>query len=155
MFCWVSVILKTDTMTFFQDIFTWLFAERGYDAGLLLLRLTAGLFMLPHAWVKIQNYSALAENFTDPFGWGPKWSLNLIILTETGCSILLILGALTRLAVIPSIVGMVVAAFFARPKFVLAKSEPALLFLCIYIVLLVTGAGRFSVDHLLGRWLAG
>ena len=142
-------------MTFFREISTWIFAERGYDVGLLLLRLAAGGFMLPHAWAKIQNYSALAETFTDPFGWGPKWSLRLIILTEAGCSILLILGALTRPAALPSIVGMVVAAFFARPKFVLAKSEPALLFLCIYIVLLVTGAGAFSVDHLLGRWLAG
>lgn len=135
-------------MTFFQHVFQSLFAEGGTDTGLLLLRLGAGALMLPHAWVKIQNYDNLADSFTDPFGLGPKASLWLIILTEAGGSIFLMLGLLTRLAVLPSIVGMVVAAFFARPKFVLGKSEPALLFLLIYLVLFFTGAGRFSLDHL-------
>jgi putative oxidoreductase len=138
-------------MTFLREVLIRLFAEGGWgaDMGLLVLRVVAGVFMLPHAWVKIRNYADLSQSFTDPFGWGPKWSLNLIILTEVGCSILLILGLLTRLAVIPSIIGMVVAAFFARPKFVLSKSEPALLFLGVYLTLFFTGAGCFSIDHFL------
>ena len=109
--------------------------------------------MMTHGWAKIQKFAALSETFADPIGLGPKWSLILIIFAEFGCSILLVLGAFTRLAAIPLMIGMVVAAFFAHPGFEFSKSELSLLFLTVYTAFLFMGAGRYSVDHLLGRKL--
>lgn len=140
-------------MTFFREILAWLFSERGHDIGLLVLRLAVGAFMLTHGLAKIQNFTELSQTFGDPIGLGPKWSLILIIFAEFGCSILLILGLLTKLAVLPLVIGMVVAAFFTYPSFAFAKSELALLYLAAYVSLFFTGAGRYSLDHLLGQWL--
>ena len=73
----------------------------------------------------------------------------LITCAEVGCSLLVIVGLVTRLAVIPLIVGMCVAAFLTFPGFTMAASELALLYLSIYITLLIAGPGEYSLDELL------
>ena len=59
---------------------------------------------------------------------------------------LVALGALTRLAVIPLIITMMVAVFLIHGDDPWAKKELAAFFLGIYAALLLTGAGRYSVD---------
>ena len=138
-----------------KKILQWLFAERGTDAGLLLVRLVAGGMMMTHGWAKIQHFTQLSQTFADPIGLGAKASLILIIFAEFGCSILLALGLLTRLAAIPLIIGMIVAAFFTHPEFALGQSELALLYLAIVVAFLIMGAGRYSLDHLIReRWVS-
>ena len=105
--------------------------------------------MLTHGVAKIENFSALKANFPDPVGLGAGFSLLLITCAEVGCSLLVIVGLVTRLAVIPLIVGMCVAAFLTFPGFTMAASELALLYLSIYITLLIAGPGEYSLDELL------
>ena len=140
-------------MTFFKNILSWLFSEKGHDTGLLILRVAAGVFMMTHGLAKIQHFSELSQTFADPIGLGPKFSLALIVFAEFGCSLMLILGLLTRLAAIPLIIGMIVAAFIAHSPFTFGGSELPLLYLVIYTSFFFMGAGRFSVDHLIGRRL--
>ena len=141
-------------MTFFRNILAWLFSERGHDIGLLILRVAAGAFMMTHGLAKIQNFTELSQTFADPIGLGPKFSLILIIFAEFGCSILLILGLLTRLAAIPLTIGMIVAAFVAHSPFTFGQSEMALLYLAIFVSFFFMGAGRFSADHFIGKSLS-
>lgn len=119
--------------------------------ALLLLRVGAGAFMLTHGYPKLQKLLAGDFQFADPFGLGPGISLGLAVFAEFFCSILLILGLGTRLAAIPLIVTMSVAAFIAHSADPFARKEMALLYLLSFVVLLFSGPGRISADQLLGK----
>lgn len=114
--------------------------------GLLVARLTVGGLMFQHGLSKIGRWNEMSEGFPDPFGVGSAASLALVIFAEAGCSVLVALGALTRLALIPLIITMMVAAFLIHGDDPWAKKELAMFFLGIYAALLLTGAGRYSVD---------
>lgn len=136
--------------------------------GLLLLRLGMGGFMMSHGWGKVQMLIAgNFEGFGDPIGIGSPLSLVLVVGAEFVCAGLVMLGFATRFTALPIVMAMGVAAFVAHggdpwtmgegarlfmekqaPSW--ASKEPALLFLIPYLTLALTGAGRFSVDALLG-----
>lgn len=126
-----------------------LLGNRGTDIGLLILRVAIGLMIFSHGLAKIDNFAQLSAGFPDPLGLGAKTSLVLIILAEAGCAWLLITGLLTRLATLPLIFGMSVAAFIVHAPFSFAGSELPLIYLLIFAVLLFTGAGKYSLDYYL------
>lgn len=117
--------------------------------SVLLLRLAAGGFMLTHGYPKLQRMLAGDFQFADPIGVGPEISLGLAVFAEFLCSLLLVLGLGTRLATIPLIVTMAVAAFIAHGADPFGRKEMALLYLVVYVVLLLTGSGKYSVDRLI------
>ncbi|MCA9561045.1 MAG: DoxX family protein [Myxococcales bacterium] len=120
--------------------------------GLLLLRLAAGGMMAyGHGWQKFEKYGDLIDRFPDPIGVGAHPSLLLAIGAELGAAILVALGFATRLAAVPLIVTMVVAAFVVHADDPFGKKEFALIYLAPFVALLFTGAGRFSVDAVLHR----
>jgi len=119
--------------------------------SLLLLRLAAGGFMLTHGFPKLKRLMAGEMQFGDPLGLGPEISLVLAVFAEFLCSILILLGLGTRLAVIPLIVTMAVAAFIAHGADPFGRKELALFYLVSYVVLLLSGSGKFSVDRLIAR----
>lgn len=131
----------------------WLTDSRGYllsSIGLLVLRLGLGLFMAGlHGWGKLTKVANGDMSFGDPIGIGEGPSLVLATFAEFACSILLVLGLFTRLACIPLIVTMAVAAFIVHGGDPWGDKELAFLYLCGYITLLLTGPGRFSVDALI------
>ena len=116
---------------------------------LLLMRLSAGAFMLIHGMPKLQKLLNGDFAFADPIGVGETTSLILAVFAEVICSVLLILGVSTRLATIPLITTMAVAAFLVHGADPFQKKELALLYLVIYITILVFGGGKFS----LGKYL--
>ncbi|MHB9055292.1 MAG: DoxX family protein [Paludibacteraceae bacterium] len=119
------------------------------DWGLLILRLVAGTFMLTHGWAKLSNYSEMSLQFPSMLGLSSQVAFSLIIFAEFFCSIALILGLFTRLATIPLIIGMAVAAFVAHGTDPFEKKEMALLYLAVYVTLLLTGSGKFAIDTLI------
>lgn len=122
------------------------------NIAVLILRMVGGGFMLTHGVGKLEKLMAGGEiKFADPFGIGPAPSLALAVFAEVVCSVLLILGLGTRLASIPLIITMAVAAFIAHADDPFAQKEKALLFLAIYLVLLLVGSGKYSADRALGR----
>lgn len=119
------------------------------DVAMLLLRLLAGCLMLTHGFAKIAAFSTLSHTFPDPLGVGSALSLILILFAEVGCSFLLIFGFLTRLATIPLIFGMGMVIFVVHGADPFSVKELPLLYLGMYIVLLLTGGGRFSLDEVI------
>jgi putative oxidoreductase len=113
---------------------------------LLLLRIAIACFMLTHGWPKVEKVMAGNFQFGDPFGIGSKPSLILSVFAEAGCSVLILIGLFTRLATIPLIINMAVAAFIALGQAPFAKKELALLYLLIYITIAVLGPGKYSAD---------
>ena len=122
--------------------------------SLLFLRLVFGGGMLiGHGWGKLMTFSDKVEGFPDPLGIGSFMSLLGAVLAETLFAALVTAGFLTRASLIPLIFTMGVAAFIIHggdPVFGPGPAkEMALLYLSAYVVLLVGGPGKFSVDHVL------
>ena len=121
------------------------------SAGLLLLRLVAGAAFLYHGYGKIQN----------PFGWmGPDAGFPgvfqaLAAVSEFGGGLAWMLGLLTPLASCGLACTMAVAVWMhaavLHDPFVALQGgrsyELASVYLCVAVLLLLAGPGRFSVDR--------
>ena len=116
------------------------------DFAILILRVGFSFFMFHHGYEKLQNLLAGSTDFPDPLHVGIKVSMGLTIFAEFFCSILLILGLFTRLALIPLIICMVVIIFVVSAGESLGDREHAIMYLIAYIALFLTGAGKFSID---------
>lgn len=121
--------------------------ENSRSAVLLLLRLFIGFMMLTHGWAKLTNFDTLSASFPDPLGVGSMASLVMALLAEVGCSLLLIFGIFTRLAVLPLIFNMIVAAFVVHAGAGLQGRELAIMYLAMYILVFFMGGGRYAIDR--------
>lgn len=119
------------------------------DVGLLFLRLFVGSFMLTHGLSKLLNYNEISQTFPPMMGLSSQVGLTLIVFAEFFCSIALIVGLFTRLAAIPLIIGMSVAAFAAHAGQPFGARELPLLYLVIYVTLLLVGPGKIALDTLI------
>ncbi|RAP32434.1 DoxX family protein [Candidatus Marinamargulisbacteria bacterium SCGC AG-439-L15] len=114
--------------------------------GLFFFRLSLGLTMLlAHGLPKLERYGKISTVFPDPFGVGSAVSLTLVIFAELFCSLFLILGIWTRVALIPLIITMATAFFIVHMDDPFNKKELALLYLMSYITLFLTGGGAYSL----------
>ncbi|WP_373497284.1 DoxX family protein [Aquiflexum sp.] len=116
------------------------------DLGLAILRISTSLMLVPHGWGKIENFSERLTTFRDPIGLGSALSLQLVIFAEFFCAILLALGFLSRLSLIPLIINMTVIVFVVHAGKPLSDKETALLYLVIFVFLMFSGPGKYSVD---------
>lgn len=115
---------------------------------LLLLRVTAGVFMLTHGMGKFTTFVGEGPiSFADPIGIGEPASLVLAVFAEVLCSILLIFGIATRFAAIPLLITMLVAVFIVHANDEFGRKELPLLYTFIYLSIAIAGAGKFSVDY--------
>lgn len=121
------------------------------NLGLLILRVAASLMMMTHGWQKIQNYDAISGAFPDPIGLGSSVALCLVIFAEFFCSILIILGIGTRLAAIPPLITMLVAAFVAHAADGFGKQELPLLYATVYVTLILVGGGAWGIGQKLNN----
>jgi putative oxidoreductase len=130
------------------------------SSGLLFLRLTVGWMMLyGHGLGKIQNFDKMKDAWAVPgifplnFMNSPV-SLMATIGAEVGAAALLMFGLAGRPAAFVLGFAMTVAAFqvHAHDPFFSkggASKEFAVLYLVPCIVLIITGAGQWSLDALI------
>jgi len=134
------------------------FAQRfdeARDLGLLALRLGAGaLIWNYHMRPKLAHFDLELAHFPDPMGVGHAASFILALLSEGACSIFVAVGLLTRLASLPIVFTMVVVLFLAAGGLEGADVQAALLYALPYTVIILTGPGRWSLDHRLAPWYA-
>jgi putative oxidoreductase len=121
------------------------------NISLLIFRVIICSLMLKHGIEKLRNFEMISPYFPDPLGVGSMNSLLMILFAEVGCSILIMLGMLTRLATLPLIFGMSIAAFMIHEQDPFAMKELALMYLGPFIVLLISGPGKYSIDYLILR----
>ena len=122
-----------------------------FDYGLLLLRVGIGGLMLTHGIPKISKLAESPIKFPDPIGLGSSTSLVLTIIGEVIAPILIIIGLKTKLASIPAAITMFVAFFIIHASDPIGKKEKALLYLICFVVIFLTGAGKYSLDGLLNK----
>jgi putative oxidoreductase len=117
------------------------------DLGKLALRVVfAGGMLLGHGIPKIQSWSERAATFPDPMGVGHEVSLGLVIFAECFAAGLVLIGGLTRLALLPLIINMAVAVFVIHGADAYSVKELAVVYLAAYTALFFVGPGRISVD---------
>lgn len=122
------------------------------DLAILIARIGIAALMLTHGIPKMMMlFSGGPVQFPPVMGLSAELSLGLAVFAEVFCSILLLVGFATRLATIPLIITMLVAVGLIHAADPLSKQEPALQYLLVYIILLFTGSGKFSIDYLLQR----
>ncbi len=116
---------------------------------ILNFRSFCGLMMLPYGYGKIVNYDRYAADFFgDPIGIGDIPSLWLTIFAQTVCPITLLLGFQTRLSAAILAFNMLVAVKYHFFDPFSTKVLPVL-YLGLYLVQLLLGAGKYSLDYIL------
>lgn len=119
------------------------------DLGILLLRLVFGGLFIYIGFEKIEHYHQYLPMFKDYTGLGVKTSYNLVIFAEFFCGILVTIGLLTRLAVIPILISMIVVVFIALKDKGFNDKQLPFLYLILSLVIFVLGSGKYSADALL------
>ena len=122
------------------------------DFGLLLLRVGyAGSLLMLHGIGKFERLIGGSFKFPDPLGIGSGLTFGLATFAEFVCAIALLLGFASRAATLPLIATMGVAVVVYHADDPWHKKELALLYLVGFVVLLLTGPGRFSFDEVLSK----
>jgi putative oxidoreductase len=121
------------------------------DIALLVVRVFIGFAMLSHGFPKLQMLIDGKSDFYDFLGMGPQLSLGLTVFAEFVCSIFLILGLFSRIALGFLIFTMVIAGFVVHSPDPFAKQEMSLVYLAVYLLLMVFGVGKISVDYMIEK----
>lgn len=116
------------------------------DIGLLILRVGIGLMMIfPHGWGKMMGFSKNLDSFPDPLGIGSMMSFGGALFSEIICSLMLILGIKTRFFATPLLFTMLIAALVVHSNDPWMVKEKAALYGLVYLVLIISGGGKYSV----------
>ena len=121
------------------------------DVASLLLRLLFGGLFVYYGYLKIESYNQILPLFGDIIGIGSKLSFHLVIFAELICGFLILIGFMTRLAVIPIFITMIVAYFIAHEKDPFQVKQIAFVYLLLSIVIFILGSGKYSIDKLLSK----
>ncbi|ADV51032.1 DoxX family protein [Cellulophaga sp. E16_2] len=116
------------------------------EIGLALLRIVPSVIMITHGIPKFQKLISGNLKFQDPIGIGEAPSLFLAVIAELVCPILIIIGFKTRWAALPTAITMGVAAFISHGSDALKEKELALLYLTFFVVIMLVGPGKYSID---------
>lgn len=128
------------------------YTRRTLNSAGLCLRLGLGVAMIPHGYEKLMHFNEQKADFLNLFGLGSPVSLALALGAEFFCSILLMLGLLTRLVLIPLIVTALVIVCMAHEGDIVGDGSTGFLFLVGYTTSLLLGAGDYSLDALIAKY---
>ena len=87
------------------------------------------------------------------FSHGSTLSLGLAVFAEVFCSVGFIFGAFYRLAMIPMVFTMGMAFFVIHGNDPFAVKELAFIYLVVFVLMYITGPGKFSIDHVISSAL--
>lgn len=133
---------------FYDFLFPQHFRGKGVSLLLLVVRVFFGVLFFTHGLEKMMNFQLLSDSYPSVLGFGSYMTLMVTIFCEFCCSLFLISGLLTRIMTLPMIVAMGVA-FFDVHDAMIPEGELALIYMTVFIILFLTGPGRYSMDYLI------
>ena len=114
--------------------------------GLLLLRVGFSIGLMTHGYGKLLRVWDGNFKFGDPIGIGSTPSLVLAAFGEFIAPIFILIGWKTKLFSIFPAFTMLVAFLIAHDGDPFSKKEKSFLFLVAYIVIYLTGPGKYALD---------
>ena len=114
--------------------------------GLLLLRVGFSIGLMTHGYGKLLRVWDGNFKFGDPIGIGSVPSLILAAFGEFIAPIFILIGWKTKLFSIFPAFTMLVAFLIAHDGDPFSKKEKSFLFLVAYIVIYLTGPGKYALD---------
>jgi putative oxidoreductase len=127
------------------------YSAGAFNFSMLILRISLGVLIASHGYDKLVHFSGMQNHFYNFIGLGSTVSLALAVFAEFFCSIFIILGLFTRMAIIPVIIVMGVVVFMVTHGQILGSGERGTIYLAASLTLLFCGPGRISLDGTLGK----
>jgi putative oxidoreductase len=133
------------------------FYDRVEPFSWLLIRLTAGLMIIPHGWPKLMmGVTKTAEMALIKRGIQPAEPLAVVLITlETLGGLCVALGLFTRFWAAAIAIEMMVIVYHHLPKFGWTGPgyEYPLMWCLIMVAIALRGGGPYSLDRVIGREL--
>ena len=118
------------------------------NIALLILRVVfAGSMLYGHGIGKLNRLLEGNLSISNPLGIGEIPTLILAVFSEFLAPIFIIIGYKTKFFSFFPAATMFVAAFIVHLGDPFGKIEKALLFLTVFVILMMTGPGKYSIDR--------
>ncbi|MBS1496278.1 MAG: DoxX family protein [Bacteroidetes bacterium] len=127
------------------------YSASAFNIAILLARLVFGALIVHKGYLKLINFEGTASFMPALFGMNQHLAAALLIFSELLCGFLFLIGLFSRLAVIPLIISTAVAFLKMHQADIFGKGELAALYLTIFLIILIVGPGKASVDGMMGK----
>tara|TARA_X000000950_G_C13748044_1_gene591440 strand:+ start:620 stop:991 length:372 start_codon:yes stop_codon:yes gene_type:complete len=118
------------------------------NIALLLLRIVfAGSMLYGHGLSKLNRLIEGDLSFANPIGIGEAPTLVLAVFSEFLAPLFILVGYKTKVFSLFPAATMFVAAFIVHLSDPFARKEKAILFLIGFIVIMMMGPGKYSIDR--------
>ena len=118
------------------------------NIALLILRVVfAGSMLYGHGLGKFNKLIQGDLSFANPIGIGEAPTLILAVISEFIAPIFILIGYKTKFFSFFPAATMFVAAFIVHMGDPFGRVEKALLFLAVFVILMLTGPGKYSIDR--------
>ncbi len=141
---------------FFKNLFLYSAGHTYSNLSRLFLRLFTGIMFLQLCIRQMLNFDKILPTFDGFLGMSPEASMTALVVVELLCAVCIMLGLLTRLAVLFPLGLMLVAEniFMSTNAVVpnqLFNFEPGypVMFIGIFVFLLLAGPGKISLDYII------
>ncbi|MBR5685953.1 MAG: DoxX family protein [Muribaculaceae bacterium] len=139
---------------FFKNLFLYSVGHTYSNLSRLFLRLFTGIMFLQLCIRQMLNFDQIVPTFQGFLGMSPEASMTLLVVIELLCAVCIMLGLLTRLAVLFPLGLMLVAenVIMSSQNVVtdqLFNFQPGypVMFIGIFIFMLLAGPGKISLDY--------
>ncbi|MCC8070414.1 MAG: DoxX family protein [Bacteroidales bacterium] len=129
----------------------------------LFLRLFVGIMFMQFGIRHLVSYSTICHSFPTILGMSSEACLILMIINEILCSLLIMVGFLTRLSTIPPILSMIAAEYYILHDLLpdtsiygIDSTQPGylpIMFIGIYVFILLAGPGKISLDYFISIFI--
>ena len=118
------------------------------NIALLLIRIVfAGSMLYGHGLSKFYRLLEGNLSFANPIGIGEAPTLVLAVFSEFLAPLFIIIGYKTKIFSFFPAATMFVAAFIVHLSDPFARKEKAILFLIGFVVIMMMGPGKYSIDR--------
>lgn len=118
-----------------------------HNLATFILRICLGAVMIPsHGYYKLTHFAEMQDKFLNFLGMGSQISLGLATFAEFFCSIFVIMGLFTRLALIPLIILLTVIVTKVHHLDIFVTAQLPFVLLAGFCALMLLGPGKISID---------
>lgn len=140
---------------FFKNLFLYSVGHTYSNLSRLFLRLFTGIMFLQLCIRQMLSFDEIVHSFDGFLGLSPESAMTVLLVVELLCAVCIMLGFLTRLAVLFPMGLMLVAENVLLPQtsvtdpiFSFLPGYPVM-FIGIFVFFLLAGPGKISLDYII------